>query len=805
MSEIKPAQAVWGPPEFPAEGRLELSRQQLEDNYKLRKKEENKFKSESNIKQQVNDGMPCCKTLHMSFFFDGTNNHRDSDIKTNNLTNVARLFEATYDDESQKEKKQREYFKYYMPGVGAPFPEIREFDFSGSGLAFASGGENRINWALLMLVNSLWLSSGKDKIDDETLRKSIDSMASMWPIDGIHRRRKEIKKLLQEKEIAEELHSKPQTLAIKLYVYGFSRGAAEARAFVHWVAQLFDTPENLTIPSQKILNIPVSVEFLGVFDTVASVGIAHIAPAFSGHFDWANETQQLPSAATYPSFIRCCRHFIAAHEQRLSFPLDSIRQPKAKEGVGKGQGSYSPQAKEVVYPGMHSDVGGGYAVKDQGKAIRAELRLSNIALHDMYAAAFQAGAPLCALVADSPKTLAGKPMVYPMLSETARLFNINPEVITRFNAWRKITLKRDNSGQAPIKYEPEQLGLPIEKVVEIQMAWMTAWRIDRYAKGNYYRQNFYKEANNMSRAEQDITKENNKKQQKEKTQLQKMAIDEGQEGAGAPAYDKNGNIITYTDEQGVSHQADFSYPNLAGPRPYEADVAKTQLEQAATEFKHDYEGKIREHTGLLDFPIDTLFKYPMYLLNSDDERVDYERMKKSGDDIYLEGKGFPAKAEGDLALVRDLFDDQIHDSRAWFMHDQLNTREPWNGYFRYRMTYMGNETNKSLSMIAFAGQLIGIATLAGGIYYTAKQRNLKGILGGVAGTMGVLSLEYQVVDMASGLALPFMDNALEQLTPSTNQGALIATTQTQAIFNSTQGVIDGLSEVIQVGKILQVA
>ena len=91
MSEIKAAQAVWGPPEFPAEGRLELSRQQLEANYKLRKKEENDFKIQYNIKQQINDGMPCCKTLHMSFFFDGTNNHRDSDIKTNNLTNFHKL------------------------------------------------------------------------------------------------------------------------------------------------------------------------------------------------------------------------------------------------------------------------------------------------------------------------------------------------------------------------------------------------------------------------------------------------------------------------------------------------------------------------------------------------------------------------------------------------------------------------------------------------------------------------------------------------------------------------------------------
>ncbi|MEX6226936.1 hypothetical protein AB6F55_20235 [Providencia hangzhouensis] len=72
--------------------------------------------------------------------------------------------------------------------------------------------------------------------------------------------------------------------------------------------------------------------------------------------------------------------------------------------------------------------------------------------------------------------------------------------------------------------------------------------------------------------------------------------------------------------------------------------------------------------SLFDFPVDTLFKYTMYLLNSDDERLEYERMKTSGDKIYDNGSGFPVNQHADMALVSTLFDDQIHDSRAWFMH-----------------------------------------------------------------------------------------------------------------------------------------
>src|SRR5699024_4877314 len=81
-----------------------------------------------------------------------------------------------------------------------------------------------------------------------------------------------------------------------------------------------------------------------------------------------------------------CYHFMAAHEQRQSFAVDSIRTP---------EGNYPPNTIEVIYPGMHSDVGGGYPPGDQGKALAGHGELiSQITLHDMYAAAIDAGAPL---------------------------------------------------------------------------------------------------------------------------------------------------------------------------------------------------------------------------------------------------------------------------------------------------------------------------------------------------------------------------------------------------------------------------
>ncbi len=129
------------------------------------------------------------------------------------------------------------------------------------------------------------------------------------------------------------------------------------------------------------------MEFLGLLDTVASVGVAHVVPVADGHMSWADGTMELPDDETYGGLIKKCVHLVSGHEQRLCFPLDSVR---------RANGKYPPCATEVVYPGMHSDIGGGYPPGDQGKANGKDdaLLLSQIPLNDIYTAAFSAGAPL---------------------------------------------------------------------------------------------------------------------------------------------------------------------------------------------------------------------------------------------------------------------------------------------------------------------------------------------------------------------------------------------------------------------------
>jgi hypothetical protein len=48
----------------------------------------------------------------------------------------------------------RGYFRFYVPGVGTPFPEIGEMTASANGARFALRAEDRIIWAFTRLINA---------------------------------------------------------------------------------------------------------------------------------------------------------------------------------------------------------------------------------------------------------------------------------------------------------------------------------------------------------------------------------------------------------------------------------------------------------------------------------------------------------------------------------------------------------------------------------------------------------------------------------------------------------------------------
>lgn len=323
----------------------------LSDVTKHEKIARNIYRAELGKIEMVKDLTACRKPVWISCFFDGTGNNYEQDgngtlnPEKEKYSNIAKL--GRFAHEASNAKTQT--YALYAPGVGTPFPEIGD---SGGGIdkalgmASAAKGQARITWML------------------ERVKQRID------------------------------MHM-PHVNQINLAVFGFSRGAAQARAFVRQLAaQCYRQGDDQLIwtKSGGFIQPKLVVYFLGIFDTVASVGFGgsrletdlkyYLGPVLGGalslvddggHADWAGDLR-------IPSYVRFCEHYVAAHEVREKFPSDSIRIDQ----------SIASNCRETFYPGAHSDVGGGY--DDMNQEGRSN-ELSRIPLCNMYLSAYAAGVP----------------------------------------------------------------------------------------------------------------------------------------------------------------------------------------------------------------------------------------------------------------------------------------------------------------------------------------------------------------------------------------------------------------------------
>lgn len=349
----------------------------------------------------------CCKDLFVGVFFDGTNNNADRDRKTHSHSNVARL-----SDVFPRNEEANGFFRIYAPGVGTQFDDIGD---SGAGddlvlgntdrrrgLAFAEKGEARITWALLTVINKLHFHFAKrDLLDFQQMKKLANDLTEantpLWAnlldprkstLDQwirkkrqlIDQRRNEALSALCRKleRAAHENKPNKKILGIRLSVFGFSRGSAQARAFSNWFVDMCRAASG----GSSLAGLQVHFDFLGIFDTVASVGLANSTVLADGHMEWADAERNL----RIPGEVKRCVHLVSAHELRRSFPLDSI---------AVGQKLHEDYA-EIVYPGVHSDVGGGYKPCEQGRGVEKTGNdvLSRVALGHMYREARLANVPL---------------------------------------------------------------------------------------------------------------------------------------------------------------------------------------------------------------------------------------------------------------------------------------------------------------------------------------------------------------------------------------------------------------------------
>lgn len=362
------------------------------------------------VSKEASSTPECSIEVHVGVFFDGTNNNmqRDKlsipDVDARSHSNVVVLYDAFAD-------KRQYHYRIYIPGVGTPFPEVGEMTETSAGKALARGGSARIYWGMIQTINAIHRAVYQDSpmLTDQEVSKYILS-APFLDAGGLllsdSRRRGAFDGLGRRLKLALQKKKSPTIRLVNLSIFGFSRGAAEARTFCNWMTELCQT----TGKGQTFFSVPLRFQFLGLLDTVASVGLADSSPVPNdgGFMSWADGTMELPPA------IEQCVHYTAAHEIRKSFPLSTTRKSQCS-------------VKEFIYPGAHSDVGGGYAPREQGKGKTRPDLLSQVPLIHMYRAARAAGVPLANL---TELDAIGR-------SETVDDLKISESLIKHFNAYRE--------------------------------------------------------------------------------------------------------------------------------------------------------------------------------------------------------------------------------------------------------------------------------------------------------------------------------------------------------------------------------
>jgi hypothetical protein len=309
----------------------------------------------------------CEFTLNIGVFMDGTDNNKVTDPVPSANTNIVRLWQA------YRNAPLEGSFSYYASGVGTPFTEIDELKAPSGGGPAGEGGEARIIYALLQVINSVHRFIDKDEARFSqkqlaalctdtrvpTGESNLTAPQKILKDLGLSRGlvgnatvrksfiRSEAMKLIQQVKASTTL---PKVKSIYLDVFGFSRGAAQARVFTTWLHELM-------LSDGQLFGAKSYVRMLGLFDTVSSVGLTDAAGSH-GHNGWAQERD-----LRIHKDVKNCVHYVALHELRTNFPSDS---------VGGAGGVIPANCSEHFCPGVHSDVGGSYAAGEQGKGVREE-------------------------------------------------------------------------------------------------------------------------------------------------------------------------------------------------------------------------------------------------------------------------------------------------------------------------------------------------------------------------------------------------------------------------------------------------
>lgn len=270
--------------------------------------------SDVNLEQEAEDIRRLCQ----SYGYDGLGGAPD-DSYGNDTTNVAKLHQLYRDDSDRMlpEDESIAYIPVYLQGIGTSSGQADSRFSQGTG-------------------------SGAQGVLARIKQSPADILKKIGPFIRLNPERK--------------------VARIEFDIFGFSRGAAAARHFANDVVKADQSLLAAQWPAEAPmfragfdwqLETDLAINFIGIFDTVAAV-----ADVTGG--DFSVHDAHNPDVDVYlpPDIARKVVHLVARDERRHNFSLNSAG------------------AADIVLPGVHSDLGGGYLPQITERVLLSKPRCS---------------------------------------------------------------------------------------------------------------------------------------------------------------------------------------------------------------------------------------------------------------------------------------------------------------------------------------------------------------------------------------------------------------------------------------------
>ncbi|MCI3946284.1 hypothetical protein K0038_03339 [Pseudomonas syringae] len=152
---------------------------------------------------------------------------------------------------------------------------------------------------------------------------------------------------------------------LELDVFGFSRGAASARHFANEILKQGAGMLDPILESRKVRlgetfawkNESVRLKVIGLFDTVAAIG------SLKDLGNTRDASNRRVNLYLPPGCAQQVLHLVARDESRRNFALNSVR---------------PAWPREIILPGAHSDIGGGYPPQMEESVMLTRPRISSV-------------------------------------------------------------------------------------------------------------------------------------------------------------------------------------------------------------------------------------------------------------------------------------------------------------------------------------------------------------------------------------------------------------------------------------------